>query len=135
MASSGLPADIERFIVQHIDSVEQLEVLLMLADHPGRTWSAAQIAEEMRGNASSVAMRLEVLHALGLVERAGDPHEARYRYAPRTEEQRRAVRGLASAYQERRVSVINVIFSTPSDSVRAFADAFRLTRPKEDDRG
>jgi hypothetical protein len=36
-------------------------------------------------------------------------------------------------YRERRVAVITLIASKPIENVRAFSDAFRIRRNKEDD--
>lgn len=41
------------------------------------------------------------------------------------------VDALASAYSGYRVTIINLIFSKPSEGVQSFADAFRLRRDEE----
>ena len=58
-----------------------------------------------------------------------------YRYAPARSEEEVAVAELAQSYAERRVSVISFIFSRPLETVRGFADAFRLKRDKDDEHG
>jgi hypothetical protein len=50
-----------------------------------------------------------------------------YRYAP-PPELHRSIAGLVETYRERRVSVINLVYSRPSDAIRSFADAFRLRK-------
>ncbi len=124
---------VRRFIVDHVDSVEQLEILLLLHQHPGRTWDAEAVARELRISALSAGDRLEDQARAGLLARVeGSP--GRFRYAPGTPALDEAVSGLATAYAERRVTVINLIFSKPVDKIRTFADAFRL-RKGEDDNG
>lgn len=132
MRESGLPEAVRRFIADHIDSVEQLEILLLLHHHhQGRTWTAEAVARELRIASVSAGERLEDLVQDSLLTRVGgDPME--YRYAPGSAMLDEAVKGLATAYAERRVTVINLIFSKPVDRIRTFADAFRLRRDDDD---
>jgi hypothetical protein len=44
-----------------------------------------------------------------------------------------AVTHLDQIYRERRVAVITLIASKPIENVRAFSDAFRIRRNKEND--
>jgi hypothetical protein len=128
-----LPEEVRRLIAENIDSVEQLEILLLLFQHPDRSWNAETVARELRISPISAGERLEDLTYDGFVSRA-DGSEAGYRYGPESPELDAAVRGLATAYPTRRVTVINLIFSKPVDKIRTFADAFRL-RKKGDDNG
>lgn len=133
MSASGLPEDVRRFIIDSVDSVEQLEILLLLHQHRDRAWDAEAVARELRVSPLSAGERLRELAADGLLEkRGGKPAE--YRYAPASPKLDEAVRGLVTAYAERRVTVINLIFSKPVDRIRTFADAFRF-RKDDDDHG
>jgi hypothetical protein len=42
---NGLP-EAHRFLIRHIDSVEELEVLLHARQSPGRSWSATDVGRE-----------------------------------------------------------------------------------------
>jgi hypothetical protein len=132
LRASDLPEEVRRFIADHIDSVEQLEILLLLYQHPERTWDAESVARELRVAAGSAGERLEDMAHAGLLARK-DGNPAEYRFAPESAELGDAVRGLSTAYSERRVTVINLIFSKPVDKIRTFADAFRIRR--DDDNG
>ncbi len=127
MRESGLPDEVRRLIVDHIESVEQLEILLLLYQQQGRTWTADEVARELRVAASSAGERLEELQRDAILSRV-DGEPGRYRYVPASSKLDEAVGGLATAYSERRVTVINLIFSKPVDKIRTFADAFRLRR-------
>jgi hypothetical protein len=132
LRESGLPEVVRRLIVDHIDSVEQLEILLLLYKQQGRSWTAEAVARELRVAPLSAGERLEDLRHDALVTRLeGDP--VQYRYVPGNAKLDEAVAGLATAYAERHVTVINLIFSKPVDKIRTFADAFRLR--KDDDNG
>lgn len=122
-----------RLIADHIDSVEQLEILLLLYQHPERSWSAESVARELRISPMSAGDRLKDMARAAILARVPGA-EGEYRYAPDAQ-MREAVSGLAAAYTERRVTVINLIFSKPVDKIRTFADAFRLRRDDDDDNG
>ena len=127
MSTGGIPDDVARFITDYIDSVEQLEVLLLLRASGSKEWTAESIARELRINPESVATRLATMHAQGLLALV-DEEGGVYRYEPASSNTDRVVRGLADTYSQRRVSVITLIFSKPSDSIRTFADAFRIRK-------
>jgi hypothetical protein len=130
VAEEDITPQVRAFIADHIESVMQLEVLLLLSGRPDRPWTAAEAAQEMRIEAGWVEAQLKSMLVKGLLETAGAPSQ--YRYAPRTPELAKAVADLAKAYADRRVSVISLIFSHPLDKIRSFADAFRLRKDPSD---
>jgi hypothetical protein len=56
---AGIPEDVYRFLYQNIESVEQLELLMLLFQAPERGWSPVQVAEALASHRSSVSRRLE----------------------------------------------------------------------------
>lgn len=127
MAGDPISADVRRFISAYIDSVELLEVLLLLRASAEREWSADSVSGELRSNPASVAKRLTDLCERGLVSmRESAP--PLYAYHPGTAELDSAVKGLAQAYAERRTRVIDLIFSKPIDTLRHFSDAFKFRK-------
>ena len=131
MGEQELPSHVKTFLMEHIDSVLQLELLLLLQADPQRQWRAADLAQELRIDPAWAAAQLDDLCSRGLIEcQFGPP--ASYRYAPRSAELDRTVADVAETYAARRVSVIGLIFSKPIDRIRTFADAFRIRKdPKE----
>lgn len=127
---TGLPDDVHRFLYQYIDSVEQLEVLLLVRRSPGRTWSAADVARELYSHPTSIAQRFERLLGRGLLRESAPGF---FQYAPRSAELDQAVGRVAEMYRERRVAVISLIASKPIENVRAFSDAFRIRKKKEEE--
>lgn len=125
--SSALPEEIRQFLLRYIDSVEQLEVLLLLHQNPSTDWTAESVARHLYREPTSVGRRLGVLRLLGLLQASDDP-EPTFRYAPRSEAIHATVGRLAAAYAERRVTILGLLASKPMDHVRAFADAFRIRR-------
>jgi len=126
---SGLPDDVYRFLYHNIDSVEQLEVLLLLRQSPQRGWTADAVARQLYSHPSSILHRLSSLAGRGLLR---ELEPACYQYAPRSTELHATVTRAAECYRERRVAVITLIASKPIENVRAFSDAFRLRRKKEE---
>ncbi|HVX42185.1 MAG TPA: hypothetical protein VHB25_21670 [Gemmatimonadaceae bacterium] len=132
MASQGISESLRAFIREHIQSVEQMEVLLLLYSTTPKEWSAVRVARELRIDAMSASRRLADFAERGLISaRAGD-EALLYWYEGSSPNNDRAIAELDRANRERRTTLIGVIFSTPSDDVRAFADAFRLRRSTEE---
>jgi hypothetical protein len=127
--SGALPEDLRSFIVDHISSVVQLEALLLLR-RTGTEWTVEALARELRIDSNATAEQLAGLCSGGLIAHVPDP--PRYRYAPRDDALERLVARMAGAYDDRRVTVISLIYSAPRDHLRVFADAFRFRRDDSD---
>lgn len=131
VARKGFSATFRTFVRRYIDSVEQVEVLLILRANQARSWSVDEISAILRSSPHSIGARLSGLTALGLA--GGNPNEG-YRYAA-TGANDAAIEELEREYGERRFSVIEMIFTKP-DPARSFADAFRIRAEDDaDDRG
>ncbi len=126
MADGELSDAIRRFIRDRVHSVEQLEVLLLLAGSAPQEWDAARVSQKLYTQPESAATRLADLHTHGLLTTGSAP--GLYRYAAPTPAMDEVVRGLGVAYKERKDAVIREIFSRPLDNLRTFADAFRIRR-------
>lgn len=126
---------VKAFIAGHIDSIVQLETLLMLHASPARDWTAQDVARDLRIDPDWAQGQLDALSQQGMLVRGESTGVRQYRYGPAAAQQRTEIEGLARAYAERRVTVIGLIFSKPADSLRAFSDAFRLRKDKGTDRG
>ena len=125
----GISQDVRTLIVERIDSVVQLELLLLLQGSAGRSWTAADVAQQLRIEPSWAAGQLAELVSRGLAAPADGAHES-FRYAPVPAELDGTVVQLTRDYAERRVTVITMIFSKPVDKLRTFADAFRFRKDR-----
>ena len=116
---------VREFIALYINSVELLEILLLLRAAPDKEWRADEVAKALTSTPDSTELRLRDLtrKELARVEE-GEPKT--FRYSPTSEEVDRSVDRVAEAYAKRRTTVIALIFSGPSEGVRGFADAFKL---------
>lgn len=116
-----------RFILRHIHTLEQLEILLLLLESAPRAWSDQQIAASLRTTAESARTRLSRLHGDGLISVAAE-EPPKYLYKPRSDGLDREVRALAQCYRERRVAVITEIFAPGGRRAVLFADAFKIKK-------
>jgi hypothetical protein len=137
MANGGddISPEVSAFIADYVGSVVQLETLLLLHGAPDREWTADDVAATLRVDRNWADAQLDAICHQGLAEcreAAPVPH---YRYAPRTAQLRAAIDALAKTYAERRVTVIGLIFAKPVDSLRAFSEAFRLRKDKDNPHG
>lgn len=130
VSAEEIPHDVRSLIHDHIESVVQLEALLLLQARPQQDFPASEVGKELRIEQSWAAEQLNHLCARGFAAclDAGAGNPPVYRYGPRSVEMDRAIHGLAQAYADRRVSVITLIFSKPADKLRSFTDAFKLRR-------
>ena len=129
-----LSPDVRAFIAAQVVSVVQLETLLMLHGAPGRAWDADEVARDLRIDRAWAEGQLEALCQQGLAACADEGGARRYQYGAAAAV-RDTVDRLAKAYAGRRVTVIGLIFAKPADALRAFSDAFRIRRDKDEPRG
>ena len=115
--SSGIPPRVREFLLAHVDSIELLDVLLLLAANPELSFAASEVSDQLRTATSSAANRLETLHRRRLVEVVEDGC-FQVRPDPELAETLRQVR---LAYRDWRVTVVAVIYSRPSGLVRRFS--------------
>jgi len=124
-----IPESVARFITVHVRSLEQLEILLLLASQPGRAWSVDAVYDVIRSSRSSAAERLGELQLQGLLSVSAGK-EPTYRFQPQAPEIAAAVEALAQFYKERRVKIVELIYSQPTDPLQHFADAFKFKKDK-----
>jgi hypothetical protein len=122
------PPPLRQFVADHIGSVGELELLLLLRDDPARAWTAREAAARLHHLPEWVAERLEHLVLRSLAIRLTEPQGA-YRFAPATTALERSVDAVAEAFRIRRTAMISLIYAQPGGPARLSA-AFRL---REDD--
>jgi hypothetical protein len=127
-----LDADVRALLTERIASISELETLLLLHRTAPIDWQPHQVAAELRIEARAAEEQLAALAARELLV----PHEVegdvRWHFAPATPALAEAVAGLAAAYEKRRVTVVQTLYSRPADGVKVFADAFRLRKEPGD---
>jgi hypothetical protein len=119
------PPGVRQFIEYHIESVPQLEALLLLRREPQRQWDVGEIAKALYvpPDVASSLLADFVRRGFAILAPSAAPG---YSYRTRDDETDRVIDELASVYRERRVAVISLIYSKPLHKVQTFADAFRF---------
>jgi hypothetical protein len=125
VVSEAVPEPVRRLIAEHIDSIAQLEALLLLRATPSMWWSDEDVARALVTRPKPAELLLAHLVRHGLAEERDET----YHYAA-TGDLGAAVDMLADAYATRRPTVIGLIFSGPDPAVSSLADAFRLRGKK-----
>ncbi len=128
--SHGLSKQVLELISKYIDSLEELEILILVKNDPQKSWSLDRVNDQVRSSAASIQQRLAKLVETGFV--AFDSSTKEYRYEPKSENLVTAVTLLAEAYRERRIKVIEAIYSKPVSGIRSFSEAFRFKRENND---
>jgi hypothetical protein len=128
---ASLSRDVIRFVQQHIHSVLQLELLLLLRDSGGE-WTPTAVAEELRIGVQYAELRLRELHLRGLAVPGASPRS--YAYSPCTEQRRLLVDELAARYPTTRHTVITLIFSQAGDRALCLEEALAASASPVGDR-
>ena len=126
MPDDDIPNAVGHLIAERIDSIPELEAVLLFRENSARGWSAEEAGRRLYVSTTVARYILEQLSARGFVIQEGDE----YRYHPETADLAYAVDQLATAYSRHLVAITQVVHAKPSQSVRDFANAFRLRKPK-----
>ncbi|HZR34854.1 MAG TPA: hypothetical protein VFA75_05725 [Nevskia sp.] len=118
-----LPEDVAAFLMRHIDSVPQLEGLLLLWESAGQPWSGEELAARLYLRGESVQPLLAGLVRRRLIEPAADGF-----VFPADSPQAGLVARVAAAYRANLIQAAGLIHSKASSAVREFAQAFRIKK-------
>jgi hypothetical protein len=127
LVTDDFPLELRQFIAQFVESLAQLEAMLLMHRDPQREWGCKEIARELYLSGDMCQGILADLEKRRLVVRSASGDRYRYASDPNVD---RLVSQLGELYRQRRVAVITEIYSNPVKKVQTFADAFRL-RPEE----
>jgi hypothetical protein len=125
MAVEPVPGDVRDFILRYIDSVAQLEALLLLRGNPDERWDVSKAAKRLYASEEETAGVLTQLCEDGLLS----ADEGVYRYDCATADLRSIVDRLADVYSRHLIPVTNIIHAKPR-RIRQFADAFRFRKDR-----
>jgi DNA-binding MarR family transcriptional regulator len=126
---SELPTSqqVERFIREEIDSVPQLEALLLFWRRFPREWTCDQMARELYVSPDEAHTVLSSLLQRGLLARRAEEEE-RYVLVLESDERRNLMEALNSMYRNELVRVSKMIHANASPSLRDFARGFRFRK-------
>lgn len=125
MADQPIPEEVREFLLAHIDSIAQLEALILLRTSSERSWDARALAGRLYVSEKEAADALITLQACELVAKDG----ASFRYHPRDDQYQELVNKVAVTYARSLVPVTRLIHEKGL-GLRKFADAFKFWRDK-----
>lgn len=120
---NDLPEELCKLLEDHIDSVAQLEALLLLLNSPDVVWNPQTAAKRLYIAEYEANSVLAHLTAHNLIRQ--DPEG--YRYQPNSEELEKAISLLAVQYRTHLIQITKLIHSKPR-AIQSFADAFKLKK-------
>lgn len=127
MGDGLIPEEVQAFLLKRIDSITQLEALLLLRANPECAWSAATLARRLYIPPQETAGLLEALCSGGFLATTGHPSRL-YRYHCSSDDLAGMVDRVADLYATYLIPVTNLIHSKPYTRVQEFADAFKLRK-------
>jgi len=126
---SVLPPALEHFLVDCIDSVEQIEILVLLVSEHERWWPAKDLAGELMFSQATTDRDLRTLARRGLLN-IRLAAAAEYHLAPRTAALAQGVADLTRMYHDDRVGLLSHLVASKGRSLRHFAGAFTFRKDR-----
>jgi hypothetical protein len=115
--------EVDRFIVEEIESVPHLEALLLLWKRQPNQWSPQEMADALYVSTSAAEPILLDLKQRGFAKL----ESGKYSYHA-TGERSELIAKVDRTYRRELVRISTMIHAKPSAAVRAFARAFRFTK-------
>ncbi|HMU54116.1 MAG TPA: hypothetical protein PKA61_03885 [Nitrospira sp.] len=129
--NSIIPPDIRRFILDRIDSIAELEALLLLRNSPDTWWEDTAAAQRLYlGTEQGRAVLVKLEAAELLISRDEGPNR-RWRYRPQSGDLREMVDRLAYYYTKHLVPVSNLVHEKSKNRLQEFSRAFDLPETKD----
>jgi hypothetical protein len=121
-----IPSDIREFILQRLNSIAELEALLLLWRNPDQDWDKVSLARRLYITEPLAGRVLLQLRAQNLVEE----NNGFYRYGRSSEALGVIVDRLAQLYTTHLIPITHLVHSKASSRIQEFADAFVLRKDK-----
>lgn len=128
---SIIPADIRQFVLDRIDSIGELEALLLLRNSPDTWWEDAAVAQRLYLGTEQGRSILAKLETAELLISQGEA-PSRWRYRPQSGDLREMVDRLAYYYTKHLVPMSNLVHEKSKIRIQEFSRAFEL--PETPDR-
>jgi hypothetical protein len=127
MDSTPLPSDVVQFLHDRIDTVPELEALLLMHGDPGTAWGSETLSRRLYVSVRESSLILAKLARLGLIVAA---EGSACRFDPASPDAP-VVQRLAESYQKQLSAIARIIHEKPALGLREFAQAFTVKRREE----
>ena len=121
---------VDRFVLEEIDSVPHLEALLLLFNSRPKTWSTEEMAKSLYVRNEAASKILDSLLHRKLVVASHEKSDLFF-YSSDDEARNAMLQDVDAIYRKEVVRISSMIHSKASAGVRDFARAFRLKKDKE----
>jgi hypothetical protein len=128
MNAPVIPTRVIEFLAENIDTVPQLEALLLMWQAPGDRWSVEELAVRLYVSAEEAAAIVRALQMRALIVSDEQPNS--YRYSADWDASGTLISEVAQAYRYNLIHITKFIHSRASSAVRAFARAFDLKKDR-----
>ena len=128
MVPSEISTTVLSFIDERIDSVPQLETLLMMRDEPQRAWSVDDVAARTYVPLAEAARVLDALHRHGLISPLGSG--GGFSFSPGDGHHRELIDEVARTYRANLTRIATIIHEKPPASLKEFARAFNMKKDR-----
>ena len=118
-----------QFIEEQIDSVSELEALLLLWQHRPNPWKTEDLAKRLYISADETRSILLDLKRKQLISAIAEEADS-FRYDSESEQRDTLISRTEELYRRQIIRISTLIHSKPSSAVRDFARAFRFTKEK-----
>lgn len=123
-----LAPEVRDFLNTYIDSVANLEALLLFKRNPDREWSAKTLSDELRTNVLWSSKQIAWLYSKSFISFGSK--EDFYKYSAENPEMDEVIQKVSDSYARTRLTMISFICDRLV-RVQQFAEAFRIR--KDDD--
>lgn len=137
-STNSLPEALQNFLRAHVESYEQLNILILFSAQPERLWEIKAIASELRIPEASAEEAARFLCRQSLLTVQVGMRALLFVYKPRSTELDELVKALAQAYREQGVEVMRLMTANAIErlrlkAIRSFSDAFIVAPKKNKD--
>jgi hypothetical protein len=135
MAEEDPDRDVQRFLLENVESYEQLQSLLLIAKAPDRKWTAQQVAESSGLTLASAQAVLEHLARRRLLVCRSEGDALVHEYRSDQDEVVRRLERISASQLHVVLSWMNAnaLERVRSEAIKTFADAFLMGKKKKPD--
>jgi predicted transcriptional regulator len=136
MSSDDVPENVRALLRDHLESFEQLELLLFLKQHPDVRYSAKELASHCEISLQAANDALGSLTKSGFVKSIGTEVAYVYSSAIIDKSIDHAIGSLSTIYSRQNLAIIRLMATNSVDRVRAaalraFTDSFIIRKGKD----
>jgi hypothetical protein len=128
MSDTPLNIQVDEFIREEIDTIPQLEALLLVWNGRPKLWTVEEMAAALYVDAG---VSRNILHDLARRGLLAVESENQYGYRSTSSERDRLIEALDATYRRELIRVSRLIHSKAAPGIRDFAEAFRFKKDRE----